>query len=194
MSVARLRGLLRRAPAAHLLAGSLCAGLGFALAVRVAHPAPAVAAVALALTALALDTRRTLALDTRRTLALDTRRTLALAFALAAAGWWWGSERLGELDQSILAAEIERAALTRLEVTGPARRSQLAVRVPGRHRLDRDQVRCCGRCHDPLQRLRRDDEHLVIGAHEGLVNRDIAPFLQDLRRVDGRKVISPQPG
>jgi competence protein ComEC len=111
-----LRESLRRVPAAHLLAASLCVGLSLALAVRLAHPALAVAAVALALSALALD----------------SRRAVALALALAAAGWWWGSERLGELDRSALSAEIDRAALARLEVTGPARRSEFAVRVPVR--------------------------------------------------------------
>jgi competence protein ComEC len=112
----RLLASLRRAPAAHLLAASLCAGLSLALAVRLAHPVLAAAAAALALSALALD----------------SRRGVALALALAAAGWWWGSERLGALDRSALAAEIDRAALARLEVTGPARRSEFAVRVPVR--------------------------------------------------------------
>jgi competence protein ComEC len=112
----RLQESLRRAPAAHLLAASLCAGLSLALAVRLAHPGLAVAAAALAFSALALD----------------SRRGVALALALAAAGWWWGSERLGELDRSALSAEIDRAALARLEVTGPPRQSEFAVRVPVR--------------------------------------------------------------
>jgi competence protein ComEC len=112
----RLLESLRQAPAAHLLAASVCVGLSLALAVRLAHPGLAAAAAALALSALALD----------------SRRGVALALALAAAGWWWGSERLGELDRSALAAEIDRAALARLEVTGPARRSEFAVRVPVR--------------------------------------------------------------
>jgi competence protein ComEC len=116
MSVARLRESLRRAPAAHLLAASLCAGLSLALALRLAHPVLAVAAAALGLSAFVLD----------------SRRGVALALALAAAGWWWGSERLGELDKSILSAEIDRAALARLEVTGPSGRSEFAVRVPVR--------------------------------------------------------------
>ncbi|MGH3031042.1 MAG: hypothetical protein ACRDNE_09815, partial [Gaiellaceae bacterium] len=106
----RARESLRRAPAAHLLAASLCAGLCLALAARLAHPVLALAAAALALCALALD----------------RRRGVALALALATAGWWWGSERLGELDRSVLAAEVDRAALARLEVTGPARRSEFA--------------------------------------------------------------------
>ena len=112
----RLQESLRRAPAAHLLAASLCAGLGLALAVRLAHPALAVTAAALALSALARD----------------RRRGVTLALALATAGWWWGSERLGELDRSILSAEIDRAALARVEVTGPTRRSEFSVRVPVR--------------------------------------------------------------
>ncbi len=107
---------LRRAPASHLLAASLCVGLSLALAVRLAHPALAVAAAVLVLAALALD----------------RRRGPALALALATAGCWWGSERLGELDRSLLAADVDRAALARVEVTGPARRSEFAVRVPVR--------------------------------------------------------------
>jgi predicted membrane metal-binding protein len=40
--------------------------------------------------------------------------------------------RLDLLDRSVLAHEVGRAALARLEVTGPARRSEFAVRVPVR--------------------------------------------------------------
>ena len=52
--------------------------------------------------------------------------------ALVLAGLWWGSVRLATLDASVLEEEIGRAALARVEVTGPARRSEFAVRVPVR--------------------------------------------------------------
>jgi len=113
---ARLRESVRRAPAAHLLAASLCAGLSLALAMRLADPALAVLAATLALGALGLE----------------SRRALALALAVAAAGWWWGSARLDQLDGSVLASEVGRAALARVEVIGPARRSEFAIRVPVR--------------------------------------------------------------
>jgi competence protein ComEC len=103
-------------PAAHLFAAALCLGLACSLALRAASVAPAAAAALLALGALTLG----------------RRRVLALALALAAAGWWWGSERLVALDRSVLAADVGRASLARLEVTGPARRSEFAVRVPVR--------------------------------------------------------------
>ena len=54
-----------------------------------------------------------------------------LACALLLAGLWWGSYRLAALDRSLLEPEIGRAGLAVVEVTGPARRSEFAVRVPG---------------------------------------------------------------
>jgi competence protein ComEC len=57
---------------------------------------------------------------------------LFLAVALALAGWWWGSVRLALLDESVLLAKVGEVAPARLEVTGPARRSVFAVRVPVR--------------------------------------------------------------
>lgn len=53
---------------------------------------------------------------------------------MLAAGWWWGSVRLDGLDRSELAGLEGRSALARVEVTGPARRGQFAVRVPVRVR------------------------------------------------------------
>ncbi|HEX2045207.1 MAG TPA: DNA internalization-related competence protein ComEC/Rec2 [Gaiellaceae bacterium] len=103
-------------PAAHLLAAALCLGLALSPAVRATGPAPPLAAALLALAAPRLG----------------RRRVVALALALLAAGWWWGSERLVALDRSALADEVGRASLARLEVTGPPRRSEFAVRVPVR--------------------------------------------------------------
>jgi competence protein ComEC len=60
------------------------------------------------------------------------RRALILAAALLLAGWWWGSTRLDELDRSVLARHAGDTARARVEVTGPARRSEFSVRVPVR--------------------------------------------------------------
>ena len=50
--------------------------------------------------------------------AIDARTPFLVA-ALVLAGLWWGSVRLAALDRSVLEAEIGRAALARVEVTGP---------------------------------------------------------------------------
>jgi competence protein ComEC len=105
-----------RLPAPHLLAGSLCAGLALPLIARSSGSLAAFAALLLAVASLLI----------RRW------RGPALAVALLLAGWWWGSIRLDALDRSALLAEVGRAAPARLEVTGPARRSSFAVRVPVR--------------------------------------------------------------
>jgi competence protein ComEC len=108
--------LLRRVPAAHLLAGALCAGLALALPGREAHAGLALGAGGIGLLAVVLA----------------PARVPLLALALALAGLWWGSARLEALDSSALEDEIGRAALARIEVTGPARRSEFALRIPVR--------------------------------------------------------------
>jgi len=107
---------LGRIPAPHLLAGALCTGLGLSLAAQAR--APAVAALALSLAGAALAVRQD--------------RAVLLAGALLVAGWWIGSLRLAALDQSVLADKVGRVAPARLEVTGPARLSLFAARVPVR--------------------------------------------------------------
>jgi competence protein ComEC len=107
---------VERAPPPHMLCAALCSGLGFALLVRQASVWLALGAVALGLLALLAD----------------EGRLLLLAAALVVAGLWWGSVRLDVLDSSSLRAEVGRAALARVEVTGPARRGAFAVRVPVR--------------------------------------------------------------
>ena len=111
-----VRGAVARLPAAHLLAGALCCGLALALPIRSSSPLLVVCAAAAAL--LALVTER--------------HRAVLLVAALAAAGLWWGAVRLEILDRSALAGEIGRAGLARVEVTGPPRRSEFALRVPVR--------------------------------------------------------------
>lgn len=112
------RALLERVPAAHLLAASLCVGLALALLLREAHAGLLVASTAGVIAAL---------------LTARARTTLLVA-ALVLAGLWWGSVRLDALDRSMLEQEIGRAALARVEVTGPARRGEFALRVPVRVR------------------------------------------------------------
>jgi competence protein ComEC len=103
-------------PVAHALAAAVCAGLALALVAREAHPAVAVVAAALALASLVAG----------------DRRAPLLAAALALSGLWWGSVRLERLDASVLEPQIGRAGLARVEVTGPARPSEFAVRLPVR--------------------------------------------------------------
>lgn len=103
-------------PAPHLLAAAFCAGLAASLPARVQGAWLAVVAASTACAALALR----------------KQRSVLLAAALVLSGCWWGSLRLAALDRSVLLAEVGRVAPARLEVTGAARRSEFAVRVPVR--------------------------------------------------------------
>ena len=109
---------LERIPPAHLLAGAFCAGLALALLLRDAHPGLLLVAAGLGLSS-----------PFGRSAVVPL-----LACALLLAGLWWGSFRLAALDRSLLEPEIGRAALAVVEVTGPARRTEFAVRVPVRVR------------------------------------------------------------
>ena len=100
--------------APHVLVGSLCAGFSIALVAEARSAAFAVVAATLALGALAAP----------------HGRTTLLALSLAALGWWWASVRLEQLDASVLVDRVGSAAPARVEVTGPARRSEFAIRVP----------------------------------------------------------------
>ena len=91
-----------------------CVGLAFANAVRGGWAALA-ACVACGLLA---------------ALAPAPARAVAVLACFALAGWWWGSLRLDGLDRSALRAEIGHTARAEAVVTGPARRSLYAVRVP----------------------------------------------------------------
>ncbi|HLM33884.1 MAG TPA: ComEC/Rec2 family competence protein, partial [Gaiellaceae bacterium] len=107
-----------RAP--HLVLGCFCAGLGLSLVVRAPTFALALMAGVLALGSVWLGTGRTVALGT----------------ALLLAGLWWGSARLEQIDRSELASAAGEAGSALIEVTGPARRSAFAIRVPVRvHRF-----------------------------------------------------------
>jgi competence protein ComEC len=54
--------------------------------------------------------------------------------AIAVGGWWWGSERLDALDQSVLLRRVDTAERSTLLVTAPARRSRFQLRVPAQVR------------------------------------------------------------
>jgi competence protein ComEC len=66
-----------------------------------------------------------------------TARAVALGVVLAAAGLWWGSLRLDALGRSELASEIGESGAVQLVVTGPARQTSWAVRVPAETRTFR---------------------------------------------------------
>lgn len=103
-----------RAP--HLLAAGLCTGLAGSLLLRWDSPFLAVTAGALALASVLLD----------------RRRALPLGLSLLVAGCWWGSIRLEQLDGSLLEGEEGGAGPALVEVTGPAKTSRFAIRVPVR--------------------------------------------------------------
>jgi competence protein ComEC len=106
-----------------LLAGSACAGLALSnwLAVDLVALG-ALAVVALGGVAL-LD---------------GPARVAALGATLAAAGLWWGSIRLDAMGESVLAAEVGETGPAELVVTGPARKTPWAVRVPSEVRAFRE--------------------------------------------------------
>ncbi len=110
----QLLGRLERVPAPHLLGATLCVGLALALLLREAHAGLALGAALLGLLGLGAD----------------AGRIPLLGAALLVAGLWWGSVRLDALDRSLLEADVGRAALARVEVTGPPRRGEFALRVP----------------------------------------------------------------
>ena len=65
-------------------------------------------------------------------------RVVVLGIALAAVGLAWGTVRLEALDASVLTAEIGSSGSAELVVTGPARRTAWAVRIPAEVRRFRE--------------------------------------------------------
>jgi competence protein ComEC len=55
---------------------------------------------------------------------------VTLAICAALAGLWWGTLRLDAFDRSVLAPSIGRSADMRVVITGPARRTSFALRLP----------------------------------------------------------------
>jgi competence protein ComEC len=60
----------------------------------------------------------------------DLRRLALAGLALAILGLWWGALRETALEQSVLASPLGERAAARVVVTGPARRTQFALRAP----------------------------------------------------------------
>jgi competence protein ComEC len=111
----------------HLLVACLCAGLAAANLAREPSLALALATLGLVAGAVALP---------------SVWRLPALGLALALGGWWWGSARLDAIDRSALLSRVGTAERALVAVTGPARRSQFDVRVPGQmRRFGRDEIR-----------------------------------------------------
>lgn len=92
-------------PVPHLLAVSLCAGLGVSLLLRV--PGFEWAAAALGCAAFSLPAERW--------------RLPCLAVGLLVAGMWWGSVRLEAADRSPLVDLVGQVVRVRAEVTSPVR-------------------------------------------------------------------------
>ena len=90
----------------YLFAGVLAAGLASATAVRFSL-VPAILVLGLGM----------------------LRPRLGLVCALALTGWWWGSERLRVLDDSVLAPRIGTAGSAIVDVQEPPRRGRYEVRV-----------------------------------------------------------------
>jgi ComEC/Rec2-related protein len=98
-----------------VLIGALCAGLAVATAVRAVAPAVLLGGAAAAAAALAAGDPRA--------------RLVAAACVLALGGWWWGSQRLGMLGRSELAARIGTAEHAIVETEEPARAGRFETRV-----------------------------------------------------------------
>jgi competence protein ComEC len=113
----------------HLLAAALCVGLAAANGFRVELSQLLVVAGGCAVAGAALAGPGLVRLG-------------LLAAALVLVGWWWGSARLEALDRSVLAGRVGTAGRFVVAVTGPARRSEFATRVPAEvRRFGDDELR-----------------------------------------------------
>ncbi len=111
-----MTALLARA-GPHTALAALCAGLASANVVRAPDRLVTAALAAMLIVAAS-------SISTRRRIPL-------LAAGLALVGAVWGGARLDALDSSPLRSEVGRAGRARVVVTGPARRSLFALRIPG---------------------------------------------------------------
>jgi competence protein ComEC len=105
-----------------LLVGSACVGLAASNWIALSGFVIAAAAFVALVGIVALD---------------GPARLVALGAALAVAGLWWGALRLDALDRSLLAGGIGESGPAQLVVTGPARVTPWAVRVPSEVRMFR---------------------------------------------------------
>ena len=113
--------IARAGPTAFVVAA--CFGLALANAARAPAAVPLLVAAAAAVAALA-----------------PRGRVVVCAAAVLLAGWWWGSARLDALDRSVLAGEIGHSGDVVAVVTGPARTSMFALRLPADVRRYRDRA------------------------------------------------------
>ncbi|MBD0347588.1 MAG: ComEC/Rec2 family competence protein [Thermoleophilia bacterium] len=111
-----MTALLARA-GPHTALAALCAGLASANVVRAPDRLVTAALAAMLIAATSNVSAR--------------RRIPLLAAGLALAGAVWGGARLDALDSSPLSSEVGHAGRARVVVTGPARRSLFALRIPG---------------------------------------------------------------
>lgn len=100
----------------YALAGAACLGLSAANALRFGRPLLVLAAAAAAVAGAAA--------------AEPAARVALVGLALVGAGWWWGSVRLEAIDASVLLAHLGEEAPAVAVVTGPARATRFALRVP----------------------------------------------------------------
>ena len=98
-----------------LLVASACAGIALSVWVRTPSSLPMAFALLASLGAL---------------LARHELRLALVTLALASAGLWWGGLRGDALERSFLAGQIGESASARVVVTGPARRTPFAIRLP----------------------------------------------------------------
>ncbi len=64
-------------------------------------------------------------------------RVAAIGVVLALTGLWWGAIRLEAMSRSVLLAKVGESGSSRLVVTGPARQTPWAIRVPSEVRAFR---------------------------------------------------------
>jgi competence protein ComEC len=114
----RLGGAARGVASRHwpaLLGGTACVGLTASVWIR-----PPIALVGVA-TCVALAVAAA---------GRDTSRLVLGALALGLVGLWWGALRGDALDRSVLEGRLGDTAATRVVVTGPARSTPFALRIP----------------------------------------------------------------
>ena len=104
-----------RLPYPHVLAAALCLGLAGANLLRVREAGLFAAAAAVV-----------------AVFVPEPARLPLFVASLALAGLWWGALRLDALDRSVLVQRFDETARAVVVVTGPARRSQYALRLPAR--------------------------------------------------------------
>jgi competence protein ComEC len=102
-------------PYPHVLAAALCAGLSAANVLRLREAGVLAAAGAVA-----------------AILMREPARLPLFVFSLALLGLWWASLRLDALDRSVLVRHVDETARAVVVVTGPARRSEYALRLSAR--------------------------------------------------------------